>query len=88
LAQISDPDAARRLARAIVSDIQLYNQDKVREGIENDTLFDTINDELEEGRALYAERVAPDIVANHNFYDIAIVDVLIKHSGKIKSKIW
>ena len=88
MALISEPEAARRLARAIVSDVHLYNQDKIKEGIEQDTLFDAISDELDEGRALYEQRVAPDIVQNHDFYDIAIVDVLIKYSGKIKSKIW
>ncbi len=88
MAVISDPVAAARLARAIVSDISLYNQDKVKQGIEGDSLFDTLAEELEEGRQLYAQRVAPDIVQNNNFFDIAIVDVLIKHSGKIKSKIW
>lgn len=88
MALVSDPEAARRLARAIVSDIQLYNQDKVREGIENDSIFETMKDELEEGRALYAERVAPEIIERHDFFDLAVVDVLIKYSGKIKSKIW
>ncbi|MEW6775901.1 MAG: hypothetical protein AB1405_06390 [Bdellovibrionota bacterium] len=88
MAAISDPTAAQRLARAIVSDIQLYNQDKVKQGIEEDTLFDTLSEEIQEGRALYEQRVAPEIVQNHNFFDLAIVDVLIKYSGKIKSKIW
>lgn len=88
MALIQDPEAAKRLARAIVSDIQLYNQDKVKEGIEQDTLFETLSDELDEGRALYAQRVDATIVEKENYFDIAIVDVLIKHSGRIKSKIW
>ncbi len=88
MAHIEDPVAARRLARAILSDINLYNQDKVREGIEQDTLFETLKDELDEGRALYVSRVSPEIIEKENFYELAIVDVLFKYCGKIPSKIW
>jgi hypothetical protein len=86
--KITEPDKARRLARAIVSDINLYNADKVKAGIENDNLFDVIEDELEEGRELYRQRVAPEIVEKYNYYEIAIVDMLFRFSGKYKSKIW
>jgi hypothetical protein len=48
MALIDTPEAATRLARAIASDIALYNEDKIIEGIENDTLFDVIA-ELNEG---------------------------------------
>jgi len=86
VALITDPQAARRLARAIVSDVELYNGEKIKAGIENDNLFDAIKDELEEGRALFNERVDP---AQQPFqFDLAVVDVLIKHSAKYKSKIW
>ena len=47
---VTNPELAFRLARAIVSDIALYNQKKVREGIEKDCIFDLLNEELEEGR--------------------------------------
>ena len=85
---ITDPKRARRLARAIVSDVNLYNTDKVQEGIENDSLFETLEEELEEGRELYRSRVAPEIYENNNFYDLAVVDVLFKFTKKYKSKIW
>jgi len=79
---------ARRLARAIVSDVALYNQAKVQEGIMNDNLFEVLEEELEEGRKLYISRVSPEIAKEYNFYDLAIVDVLIKQSGKVESEIW
>ncbi len=85
---ITDPQRARRLARAIVSDVHLYNPDKIKEGIENDNLFEAIEEELEEGRELYRSRVSPEIFENHNFYDLAIVDVLFKYTKKYQSKIW
>jgi len=88
LALIDDPEAARRLSRAIVSDVALYNQPKVQEGIQNDNLFEILEEELDEGRKLYNSRVSPEILEKHNFYDLAIVDVLIKQSGRIESDIW
>ena len=88
MALIEDPKRARTLARAIVSDIHLYNLDKVKEGIENDTLFELLEPELEEGRELFKTRVSPEIFEKYNFFDIAIVDVLFKYTGKFKSKIW
>ncbi len=86
MALITDPQAARRLARAIVSDVELYNGEKIKTGIEQDTLFDLVKDEIEEGRALFNERV--DASQRSNLFDLAVVDVLLKHSGKYKSKIW
>ncbi len=88
MALIEDCNAARRLARAIVSDVALYNQEKVREGIKNDNLFEVMAEELEEGREHYKSRVSPEIAEKYNFYDLAIVDVLVKQSGKIESGIW
>lgn len=87
MALIDAPEAARRLARAIASDLSLYNEEKITTGIENDTLFDEIDEEIEEGRALYKSRVSPDLYA-HNFYERALVDILVRAKGHIKSEIW
>src|SRR5437870_1825253 len=56
---IDNADRARRLARAIASDLTLYNEAKIVQGIQNDSLFDVMKDEIEEGRALYKSRVTP-----------------------------
>lgn len=85
---VKDPDVARRIARAVVSDIALYNARKVEEGIEKDTLFELLKDEIEEGRSYYTSRVDPDIVKVTNFFNQALVDVLVKPSGRIPSKAW
>ena len=85
---ITDKGKARRWARAIVSDIALYNPDKIQAGIEQDNLFEALADELQEGRDLYQSRVAPEIRQATNYYDLAVVDVLFKNTGKYKSRIW
>jgi hypothetical protein len=87
MALIDTEEAARRLARAIASDLSLYNEEKIVRGIEGDTLFEELSEEIEEGRALYKSRVAPDLHA-HNFYDRALVDILVRSKGHIKSLMW
>lgn len=85
---VNNPDLAFRLARAIISDIALYNQEKVQEGIKNDSIFDLLNDELTEGREHFYSRVSSDIPDRDHLFDRAIVDVMIKQAGGIESSIW
>jgi hypothetical protein len=87
MALIDTEEAARRLARAIASDLSLYNEEKIVRGIEGDSLFEVLSEEIEEGRALYKSRVAPDLYAL-NFYDRALVDILVRSKGHIKSLMW
>jgi len=86
--QIEDADKARRLARTIVSDIALYNREEIRKGIKNDNVFELLAVELERGRKLYVSRVAPEVQKQRNYYNQAIVDVLIKQYGNTESEIW
>ncbi len=85
---ITTPEAAIRLARAIASDLSLYNEEKIIEGIENDNIFDVLQDEIEEGRELYKSRVSEELYKTSNYYERAIVDIVVKSKGHIKSKIW
>ncbi|RMH44523.1 MAG: hypothetical protein D6689_02130 [Deltaproteobacteria bacterium] len=84
---IDNPKRARQLARAIASDLTLYHEAKILEGIANDTLFEVMKEEIDEGRELFQSRVTPEIF-EQNIYDRAIVDVLVKSKGHVKSKIW
>ena len=84
---IDNRDQAKRLARAIVSDVAIYNRDKVEQGIKEDNIFEILNDQLTEGREHFQSRVTKELSAS-NIFDIAVVDVLIKRAGKIESTIW
>ena len=87
MALIETEEAARRLARAIASDLSLYNEEKIVQGVQNDNLFDELSGEVEEGRALFKSRVSPDLYEK-NFYDRAIVDILVRSKGHVQSKLW
>lgn len=87
MALIETEEAARRLARAIASDLSLYNEEKIVQGIQNDDLFDRLSEEIEEGRVLFKSRVAPALFEK-NFYDRAVIDILVKSKGHVRSKLW
>lgn len=54
-------EKARRLARIIVSDIALYNEERVAEGIREGNFYQLLDSEIQEGRRLFAERVPENI---------------------------
>jgi hypothetical protein len=87
MALIETEEAARRLARAIASDLSLYNEEKIAEGIRNDTLFEVMEEEIQEGRDLFEGRVSPDLFGR-NLYNRAIVDLLVRSKAHIESPMW
>ena len=86
--QIIDNEArAQQLARAIASDIQLYNKAKIEEGLRADTFFEQLGEEITEGRDLFRSRVTPELF-RRNYFDRAIVDRVIKTMANLDTKIW
>lgn len=79
---------AIRLARAIASDISLYNEEKINKGIEEDNLFEALEEDLQEGRELYRSRVSDELYRTTNFFERAIVDIIVRSRGHIRSKVW
>ncbi|HEX9112786.1 MAG TPA: response regulator, partial [Nitrospirota bacterium] len=69
-----DPEAvekARRFARIIVSDVALYNQEAVVEGIRKGNFFELLKTDVEEGRELFEKRVPASIRAKRDYYQEA-----------------
>jgi len=84
---LRDDESAKRLARAIASDISIYNEAKIIKGIEEDSLFDILEEQIEEGRVHYNTKVPEDIQAK-NYFNRAVIDIILKNKAHIKSKIW
>jgi hypothetical protein len=84
-----DPhERAKRQARIIVGDLILYNQEKIAEGIKNDTLFDLLEPDLEVARKYYERVVDPAVAQAADYFSLALVDLLVKGQGSVPSKIW
>lgn len=69
-------EKARRFARLIVSDIALYNQDVVAEGLRKGTFFELLQDDITEGRTLYDNRVPEAIRTTKDYYQEAFDDFI------------
>lgn len=54
-------EKAKRLARIIVSDIMLYNQDIIEKGIREGSFYKLLEKDIKEGRGYYQEKVPPKI---------------------------
>jgi hypothetical protein len=85
---INTVEQANRLARAIASDLVMYHKDRVVQGLQQDNLFELLRDEFDEGRKLYASRVDPELLRTTNFYERAIVDVVVRPQGQTQCKAW
>lgn len=77
-------EKAKRLARIIVSDIILYNQTKVEEGVKNGSFYSLLEDDIREGRALYERRVPEEIRKNTSFLDTAFEELIAKKKQELK----
>jgi len=72
---IDSEAGARRLARAVLADLRLYNEEKVRAG-------EDLSDEIDEGRRLFRERVEA------RFYDLferSVAELLPEAEGAVSS---
>ncbi len=62
-------EKAKRFARIIISDVALYNQKAVENGIRNNKFYEALKAEIEEGKKLYEERVPPEILSATNYFN-------------------
>lgn len=76
---------ARRLARIIVSDIALYNQARVEEGVASGRFHELFAKEIAEGRKVFAERVAADIIAREDFLSDAFAELIDKRQRDLNT---
>ncbi len=77
----ADIEKAMRLARIIVSDIALYNEDKVTSGVRDGNFYDMLRDEINEGRKLYDSRVSPEIQARGDFLSDAFENFIARRKA-------
>jgi predicted Zn finger-like uncharacterized protein len=76
-----DPtDKAKRLARVLVSDMIMYNAERHRNALENDTLAADFEDEIEKSWKEYREQVGADVADGEGtqFWRDALNDILAK----------
>ncbi len=67
---------ARRFARLLVSEIKLYNEQKVKEGRSGGNIYDRLREDIDRSRQMYDKRVAPPVAARHDYFHQELVNTL------------
>lgn len=75
---------ARRLARIIVSDISLYNQAKVEQGVRDGSFYALLADDIREGELLYRQRVSEEVREATSYLTDAFEDLIAKKRAELR----
>ena len=67
---------ARRFARLLVSEIKLYNEQKVKDGFERGDLYERLREEIDRSRQMYAKRVHPSVAPRYDYFHHELVNTL------------
>lgn len=67
---------ARRFARLLVSEIKLYNEQKVRDGRLEGDLYVRLREDIDRSRQMYDKRVAPPVAARYDYFHQELVSTL------------
>ena len=67
---------ARRFARLLVSEIKLYNEQKVMEGRSQNDLYVRLRDYIDRSREMYDKRVKPEVANRYDYFHQELVNTL------------
>jgi hypothetical protein len=67
---------ARRFARLLISEIKLYNEQKVAEGREAGEIYEVLKEAIDRSREMYDKRVQPDVAAKFDYFHYELVNNL------------
>jgi hypothetical protein len=74
---VQDPkQKARRLARALISDLVVYHPEKRQQGLRDRTLPQLFKEEIDKSWQEYVEQVGPDVAKNTPFWTEALNEIL------------
>lgn len=69
-------EEARRLARLLVSEIKLYNEERVEEGRRNKDIYERLKEDIDRSRQMYEERVDSRILRSTDYFYQELVRIL------------
>ena len=77
---------ARRFARLLVSEIKLYNEQKVQAGRRDNNLYDLLRDDIEKSRAMYEKRISPSVAGKADYFYDEMVRILADNQAEALGK--
>jgi hypothetical protein len=67
---------AQRFARLLVSEIKLYNEQKVADGREQNDLYERLREYIDRSRDMYDKRVKPEVAQRFDYFHHELVNTL------------
>ena len=67
---------ARRFARLLISEIKLYNEQKVAEGRSEHDLYDRLREYIDRSREMYDKRVRAEVASRYDYFHGELVNTL------------
>jgi hypothetical protein len=67
---------ARRFARLLISEIKLYNEQKVAEGRFEHDLYDRLREYIDRSREMYDKRVKAEVASRYDYFHGELVNTL------------
>jgi hypothetical protein len=67
---------ARRFARLLISEIKLYNEQKVAEGRTEHDLYDRLREYIDRSREMYDKRVKAEVATRYDYFHGELVNTL------------
>ncbi len=69
-------EEARRLARLLVTEIKLYNEEQVEQGRRGGDIYRRLQDDIDRSRQIFEDRIDPQIRAENDYFKEALVRIL------------
>jgi hypothetical protein len=69
-------EEARRLARLLVTEIKLYNEETVEQGRASGNVYARLRDDIERSRQIFEDRIAPEVRSEKDYFQEALIRIL------------
>ena len=67
---------ARRFARLLVSEIKLYHEDRVKEGRQNQDIYERLQRDIDRSRDMYDRRADATVKTTHDYFHAELIRIL------------
>jgi hypothetical protein len=76
-------EEARRLARLLVTEIKLYNEELVEEGRQSGDVYSRLREDIDRSRQIFDDRIDPEVRTEKDYFREALVRILAGGDSKV-----
>ena len=72
----SQHEEARRLARLLVTEVKLYNEELVEQGRKKGDVYSVLREDIDRSRQIFEDRIAEEVRSQSDYFHDALVRIL------------